>query len=79
MSKNDFLVERLTGSENYHDWCFAITIFLTMKGLKKCIVAGQAEDGQPIVALEKNDDKLDQAQSCLALSVEKSLYVHIRE
>lgn len=50
-----------------------------MKGLKKCIVAGQAEDGQPIVALEKNDDKLDQAQSCLALSVEKSLYVHIRE
>lgn len=78
MSKNEFNIEKLRDSENYHDWCFAITKVLTLKGLKKCIKAKQVAEGQPAVAEEEDETKLDQAQSILALSVEKNLFVHIR-
>lgn len=81
MSKSDFAIEKLSGSENYHDWCFAISNYLTMKGLKKCITGKLSANNiaSDTVAAEEDGDKLDQAQSCLALSVEKGLYVHIRD
>lgn len=76
MSKSDFNIEKLRDSENYHDWCFAISNVLTLKGLKKCIKAKAGR--QPIVAEEEDATKLDQAKSILALCVEKNLFVHIR-
>lgn len=78
MSKSEFNVEKLRDSENYHDWCFAISNLLGLKGLKKCIEAKTAAAGQPESAVEADADKLEQAKSILALSVEKNLYVHIR-
>lgn len=80
MSRMEFTVEKLSGSENYHDWCFAIENYVTFKGLKNCIVEKPKNaDTDPSVAVEDSADKLDQSKSVLALSVEKSLYVHIRE
>lgn len=80
MSKNnDFNVEKLSGSDNYHDWCFAVGNLLGYKALKKCITAKAAVAGQPESAEEEDAGKLEQAKSILALSVEKNLYVHIRD
>lgn len=73
MSKSDFNIEKLSGSENYHDWCFAVTNVLVLKGLKNCIVEKEeVAEGQPIT-------KLDQARSILSLCVEKHLFIHIRD
>lgn len=78
MSKSEFNVEKLSGSENYHDWCFAIENLLALKGLRKCIVEKEVAEGAPIAAEETDASKLEQAKSTLALSVEKNLFVHIR-
>lgn len=78
MSKNEFNIEKLSGSENYHDWCFSIGNVLAFKGLKNCIKAKAAVAGQPESAEEADATKLDQAKSILSLCVEKNLFVHIR-
>lgn len=78
MSKSEFNVEKLIGSDNYHDWCFAIENLLALKGLKQCIVAKKVTGAEPEVAVETDAAKLEQAKSTLALSVEKNLFVHIR-
>lgn len=83
MSRSDFSVDKLKGSENYHDWAFAMTNYLTMKGWSKCIqvrvsnVAGASASAE--VAAETDETKLNQSKACLALSVETSLFVHIRD
>lgn len=79
MSKSEFNVEKLSGSVNYHDWCFAIGNLLGYKGLKKWIIANTPEAGQPESAEEVDAGKLEQAKSILALGVEKNLFVHIRD
>lgn len=88
-SRTDFAVEKLRGSDNYHDWCFAMTNYLTMKGWNKCIEldVSPAESATALAAatarvgeaVEKDATKLNQAKACLALSVEATLFVHIRE
>lgn len=87
MTSKDFSVDKLSGSENYHDWVFAIKNLLKFKGLKNCIVQappsttttnGVTTTNAP-KAVETDEEKLDQAESMLSLGVEKNLYVHIRE
>lgn len=67
MSK-ELEIEKLKGSENYHTWCFAVKNVLQFKQLKKCIT-------EPVT--ETDQQKLDNCKAILALSVDKSLYVHI--
>lgn len=74
--RNEFDVKKLRGSENYHTWQFAMMNYLELNGLEKCIQGTQAD---PKVPLETKADKLSQAKSRLALSVDESLFVHIRK
>lgn len=66
----DFDIEKLKGNENYHTWRFAISNLLEFKGLLKCI-------DTPVT--EKNEEKLSNCKTVLALSVEKHIYVHIQK
>ncbi|GJQ79426.1 hypothetical protein Trydic_g16285 [Trypoxylus dichotomus] len=72
MPKNDIELKKLKGAENYHTWSFAMENYLAMNQLEDCI---KAEDN---VAAEKDTKKLTQVKARLALSVDKSVYVHIR-
>lgn len=74
--RNEFEVKKLIGSENYHTWQFAMLNYLELRGLEKCI---QPKEGAPAVAVEANADKLTQAKARLALSIDDSLFVHIRK
>lgn len=65
-----FDIEKLSGADNYHDWCFAVQNVIEHKGLLKCIK-------DPVE--EKNAEKLSQCKTLLALSVEKRIFVHIRQ
>lgn len=71
--KTDFAVEKLRGAENFHNWIFAMENLLEFKGLKKCIEVD--DDGS---VAEKDAEKLAKAKTTLVLSVDSSLYVHIR-
>ena len=68
MSK-DYNIQKLKGSENYHNWSFAISNILELKQLKGCI-------SEPVT--EVKPEKLTQCKAILSLNVEESLYVHIR-
>lgn len=72
--KAEFAVEKLRGSENFHNWTFAIENLLQFKGLGNCLVLCNETQ----VAVETDPTKLIQAKSTLVLSVDPSLYVHIR-
>lgn len=74
--KSDFSVEKLKGSENYHNWVFAMENYIEMKKLSNCLKP--KDDAHPNEPLEENADKLSTAKSIIALSVEPDLYVHIR-
>lgn len=65
----EFEIERLRGSENYHTWCFAAQNVMLYRQLQKCIT-------DPVT--EKDADKLNNCKAWLALSVDPSLYVHIK-
>lgn len=73
--KTEFAVEKLRGSENFHNWVFAMENLLDFKGLRNCIVVNEL---LPNLAKETDLQKLIQARSTLVLSVDPSLYVHIR-
>lgn len=68
MSK-EFQIEKLRGSSNYHTWKFAVTNYLEMQELEKCI------DETKIGLDEKS---LKKAKNILSLSVESSIFVHIQ-
>lgn len=74
--KSDFDVKKLLGSENYHTWQFAMQNYLELNNLDQCIV-GTKED--PNVPVEKKAEKLKQAKARLALSLDESLFTHIRK
>lgn len=72
---SDFVVEKLRGSENYHNWIFAMENLLQFKGLGNCIIPSSADDN---IAEETDVNKLVQAKSTLVLSIDPSLFVHVR-
>lgn len=74
--KSDFSVAKLKGSENYHNWVFAMENYIEMKKLSDCLKP--KDDAHPNEPSEENADKLSTAKSIIALSVEPDLYVHIR-
>lgn len=75
-AKSEFAIEKLRGSENYHNWVFAMQNYIEMKKLSDCLV--QKSEQHPDTPKEENADKLSSAKSIIALSVEPDLYVHIR-
>lgn len=75
-AKSEFAIEKLRGSENYHNWVFAMQNYIEMKKLLDCLVP--QDDQHPETPKEGNADKLSSAKSIIALSVEPDLYVHIR-
>lgn len=70
MSANNYIasVPKLLGRENYDEWTFAVENFLVIDGLQKCI------DGS-----ENDESKNAKARAKLILTIDSSLYVHIRE
>lgn len=68
MASNSLLasVPKLKGRENYNEWAFAIENMLVLEGLSKCILAVD----------EDNDAK---AKARLVLTIDPSLYVHIKD
>lgn len=66
---NEFHIEKLKGSDNYHTWKFAITNHLEMNDLEKCILDS---------GTETDLKKLKKAKNLLSLSVESSIFVHIQ-
>lgn len=75
MTSKDFSVEKLKGSENFHEWAFAMESYLAIKSYGDCIVADTTDTN---AAKEKDAVKLAQAKGVLVLSIETSLYPHIR-
>lgn len=61
-------VPKLKGRENYDDWAFAVENFLILDGLQKCL------DGT-----EEDTNKCAQARAKLILTIDASLYVHIKQ
>lgn len=61
-------VPRLRGRENYADWAFAVENFLVLDGLENCITGAETDTGK--------DSK---ARAKLVLTIDSSLYVHIKE
>lgn len=59
-------VPRLKGRENYADWSFAVENFLILEGLSKCLKE----------VVEAEDAK---AKAKLILTIDTSLYIHIRD
>lgn len=67
MAANYFLnVPRLKGRENYSDWAFAVENFLVLEGLSKCLTE----------VVTESDAK---AKAKLILTIDPSLYVHIKD
>lgn len=61
-------VPKLKGRENFDDWSFAVENLLILDGLNGCI------DGT-----ETDADKISKAKAKLILTIDASLYVHIKE
>lgn len=55
---NDFNIEKLKGSDNYHTWKFAMNNYLEMNDLEKCII-------DPVT--ETDEKKLKKAKNVLSL------------
>lgn len=60
-------VPKLKGRENYNDWAFAVENMLVLDGLSACIAGTESSD------------KDKQAKAKLILTIDASLYVHIKE
>ena len=81
MASNSFLasVPKLKGRENYHEWAFAAENMLVLEGMLSCIK--EEKDATPLtgpaVATAAAEDA--KAKAKLILTVDPSLYVHIRE
>lgn len=61
-------VPKLLGRENYEEWAFAVENFLVLDGLTKCL------DGT-----ETDNDKNLKAKAKLVLTIDASLFVHVKE
>ncbi|KAK9729312.1 hypothetical protein QE152_g15982 [Popillia japonica] len=61
-------VPRLKGRENFDEWSFAIENFMILEGLKGCI------EGK-----ENDEEKIAKAKAKIVLTIDTSLYVHIKD
>lgn len=68
MSKN-IAIDKLRGGENFHTWKFAMVNLLEFNDLDKCI-------SDPVA--ETDATKLRQAKAKIVLSIDESVYTHIR-
>lgn len=59
-------VPKLKGRENYSEWAFAVENFMILEGLWKCVSQ----------VVEDDDSK---AKAKIILTIDSSLYIHIRE
>lgn len=64
-------IEKLTGSDNYQTWAFAIRAVFELNKIDKCIDS----DGQNCA--ETDSEKLTKARAIMVLCIHSSLYVHI--
>lgn len=69
MSANNVTIEKLHGSANYHTWKFAMQNLLDFSDMNKCIT-------DPVT--ETDESKLRKAKAKIVLSIDESLYSHIR-
>lgn len=74
----EFDIVKLSGSENYHLWKFAITNVMDFRGLSDALVMVKEEDGENEVIKLKDASKCAQAKALLSLSVETHIYAHIQ-
>lgn len=61
-------VPKLTGRDNYDEWSFAVENFLILEGLDKCL-----SGAEPDTTLQ------NKARAKLVLTIDPSLYVHVRD
>lgn len=54
--RNEFDVKKLSGSDNYHTWQFAIKNYFELNNLDQCIVA---KDDEPNTPKETKADRLN--------------------
>lgn len=67
-------VPKLRGRENYEDWCFAAQNVLVLEGMASAI-----EEPLPVTASAKEKSEDAKAKAKLVLTIEPSLYVHIKQ
>lgn len=72
----DFDIIKLSGSDNYHLWKFAITNVMEFKGLSDAIKPKSATT--PNEPKLTDAPKLAQAKALISLSVETHIYAHIQ-
>lgn len=71
----EFNIVKLSGSDNYHVWKFAVQNLIDYEGLTEALAP--ASTLTPNVAKMEDGVKLAKAKGLLALSVETSVYAHI--
>ncbi|KAK9708324.1 hypothetical protein QE152_g27280 [Popillia japonica] len=71
MANREDQIEKLTGSENFHTWQFAMKNVLELSGWENCILPVTDEN------YEKDTTKLKKSKAKLVLCIDSSVYVHI--
>ncbi|KAK9692676.1 hypothetical protein QE152_g35007 [Popillia japonica] len=64
-------MEKLTGSENFHTWQFAMKNILELNGWENCILPVTDEN------YEQDTTELKKSKAKLVLCIDSSVYVHI--
>lgn len=76
MTNSEFSIEKLKGAPNYHNWSFAMENFLEAKGYGNAILPSKADATKPT---ETDADKLSKAKGFIVVSIDPTLFVHIRQ
>ncbi|KAG6454155.1 hypothetical protein O3G_MSEX008511 [Manduca sexta] len=63
-------VPKLTGRDNYSEWCFAAENFLILEGMKHCVKPELKQE------IKTADDEKTRAK--LIMTIDPSLYVHVK-
>lgn len=75
MGGKDFDIVKLSGSDNFHTWKFAVEAVLEFQELNETIVCESATD--PTTSKEADTTKLTQTRALLKLAVEPHIYAHL--
>lgn len=82
MSK-EFEFSKLRGSDNFHTWSFAMQNYLTLKGygdaIRRISIPATATTTATTGCAESDTDKIAKAKAILSLSVDESIYAHIKK
>ncbi|GBP23595.1 hypothetical protein EVAR_80211_1 [Eumeta japonica] len=71
MSANYLInVPKLTGRDNYGEWCFAAENFLILEGMKHCV--------KPDAGVEVKTADDEKTKAKLIMTIDPSLYVHVK-